>query len=224
MGSDDLFHKRKAKRKEALRKRHYRRARYAKVLIVCEGEKTEPHYFLELRDYYRLNATNIVISGDCGSDPMSVYNAAREQFVTHRNAGDPFDKVYCVFDKDSHAGYRQALDVIGRAQPKDTWQAITSVPCFEYWILLHYTYTTQAFRAAGRNSGCQQLIRELQNFLPGYEKGRKNLFEELRDQLDFAIANAERALQEARATGTDNPTTLVHVLISYLRSLNQEAQ
>jgi len=224
MGSDDLFHKRKARQKEKLRKRHHRRARYSKVLIVCEGQKTEPHYFQELRDYYRLNATNVVISGDCGSAPMSVYKSAKEEFGIHKGAGDPFDKVYCVFDQDAHAGYQQALDAIGRVRPKHTWRAITSVPCFEYWILLHYTYTTQAFRAAGRSSGCEQLIRDLHNYFPGYAKGRKNLFDQLHNQLDFAIANAERALQEARATGTDNPTTLIHELVDYLRNLDSEAQ
>lgn len=224
MGSDDLFHKRKARKMEALKKRHHRRERYAKVLIVCEGEETEPNYFQELRDHYRLEATNVVISGDCGSDPMSIYAAARDIQVTHRNAGDPFDRVYCVFDQDSHASFQQALDAIARARPANTWTAITSVPCFEFWILLHFTYTTQAFRAAGGISACRQVIRELQRYLPDYEKGREGLFNQLHDQLDFAMANARRALQHAQAAGTDSPTTLVHKLVEELRSLNSEAK
>lgn len=222
MGSDDLFHKRKARSREALKQRHHRRAQYAKVLIVCEGGKTEPNYFNELRNHYRLEATNVVISGDCGSDPMSVYEAAKEQYATHRGAGDAFDRVYCVFDQDIHAGYQQALDAIARVRPGGTWQAITSVPCFEYWILLHFNYTTQPFRAAGRYSGCEQVIRELQNYLPNYSKGQEGMFEQLRGQLDFAIANAQRALLHARASRTDNPTTLVHELAEALRSLTKE--
>jgi len=51
MGSDDLFHKRKAKNAQQLARRKARRAPYAKVLIVCEGEKTEPLYLNDLKDY-----------------------------------------------------------------------------------------------------------------------------------------------------------------------------
>ncbi|TVQ34747.1 MAG: RloB domain-containing protein [Wenzhouxiangella sp.] len=222
MGSDDLFRKRRAQEKQALKRRHYRRARYEKVLIVCEGGKTEPQYFNELRDFYRLQATNVVISGDCGSDPMSVYRTAKDVFARHSNAGDPFNRVYCVFDQDSHAGYQPALNAITSARPAGVWQAITSVPCFEFWVLLHHTYTTQAFRPAGPRSGCQQLIRTLGGYLPNYAKGQAGLFERLHGQLDFAIANAERALQHAQATGTDNPTTSVHKLVEYLRNLALE--
>lgn len=45
MGTDNLFHKRKARPPSSFQRRAARRAPYAKVLIVCEGEKTEPNYF-----------------------------------------------------------------------------------------------------------------------------------------------------------------------------------
>ena len=45
MGSEDLFKKRKAKRlSDYQRKKAYRQP-YERILIVCEGEKTEPFYF-----------------------------------------------------------------------------------------------------------------------------------------------------------------------------------
>lgn len=40
MGTDDRFHKHKAKKASDLARRKARRAPYAKVLIVCEGENT----------------------------------------------------------------------------------------------------------------------------------------------------------------------------------------
>lgn len=39
MGTDNLFHKRKAKSAKGLQRRAAKRDAYAKVLIVCEGEK-----------------------------------------------------------------------------------------------------------------------------------------------------------------------------------------
>lgn len=47
MGTDDLFHKRRAKKAKDLRRRKARRDPYDKVLIVCEGSKTEPYYFTD---------------------------------------------------------------------------------------------------------------------------------------------------------------------------------
>ena len=52
MGCDDLFKKRKAKKLKDHQRKVAIREPYDRVLIVCEGEKTEPSYFMELREYY----------------------------------------------------------------------------------------------------------------------------------------------------------------------------
>ena len=72
MGSDDLFRKRKAKTSNALRRHPARRAPYTKVLLVCEGEKTEPDYFKQLKDHLRLHSANVEICSGRGSDPCSL--------------------------------------------------------------------------------------------------------------------------------------------------------
>ncbi len=50
-----------------------------------------------------------------------------------------------MFDKDEHTTYQQAIDLIKKATPKAKWFVVTSVPCFEYWLLLHFNYTTQPY-------------------------------------------------------------------------------
>lgn len=42
---------------------------YDRVLIVCEGEKTEPQYFNGLRLAERLSSANIRVTPADGSDP-----------------------------------------------------------------------------------------------------------------------------------------------------------
>ena len=76
MGSDNLFHKRKAKAAKTLERRKSKRSSYEKILIVCEGEKTEPYYFDDLIQYHKLNTANVEIDGSCGSSPKSVYDHA----------------------------------------------------------------------------------------------------------------------------------------------------
>lgn len=101
MGTDDLFRKRKAKNLADLKRRAVRRESYAKILIVCEGEKTEPNYFIGARDHYKLNTANVEVTGECGSDPMSIVNFAKQRYRQEKDLGDSFDKVFCVFDKDT---------------------------------------------------------------------------------------------------------------------------
>nr|VFK77957.1 MAG: RloB-like protein [Candidatus Kentron sp. SD] len=83
--------------------------RYEHVLIVCEGEKTEPNYFKELRKEYRLSVVNIhVISAD-GSDPVSVVRTARRRQQERRKQRKmPYDRIWCVFDRDEHANFHDA--------------------------------------------------------------------------------------------------------------------
>lgn len=220
MGTDNLFHKRKARQFRASESRKAKRAPYERVLIVCEGEKTEPHYLTELRDHYGLNTANIEVDGECGSSPMSVFRHAQQRYDDSVYSGDAYDRVYCVIDKDKHTDYQQALDAIANAQPAECFYAINSVPCFEYWVLLHFVYTTQPFHATGTKSVCDCVGEKLRECcLPGYNKKDKGLFAQLLPQLEFAKANAIRSLKEAERNHTDNPSTRIHELVDYLQNL-----
>ena len=218
MGSEDLFHKRKARHTQAMERKKAKRAPYDRVLIVCEGEKSEPHYLTELRDYYGLNTANIEVDGDCGSSPMSVFNHAKQRYEDLLHKGDNYDRVYCVIDKDKHPDYQQALEAIANANPKGCFYAINSVPCFEYWVLLHFIYTTQPFHATETKSICDCVCETLRAcYLPTYSKGGKGLFAQLLPQLEFAKANASRSLKEAERNHTDNPSTQMYELVVYLQ-------
>ncbi len=219
MGSDNLFHVRKAKRLEKLVRAKARRSTYDKVLIVCEGEKTEPNYFNDVIDFYEINSANVAIDGTCGSSPKSVFLRAIELYEAEDRKGDAFDKVYCVFDKDSHESYEEALTLITSHKPKDIFCAITSVPCFEYWIRLHFDYSAKPYAKTGSLSIGEEVLKDLKTFLPNYTKGGRGLFLTLIEQLDFATDNAKRALQSSKDSQTDNPSTLIHELITYLREI-----
>jgi len=101
--ADQLFHRRKAKKAEALRREAQKREPYDLVLIVCEGGKTEPKYLRELRDAFKLSTANIRIAGDeCGSSPRSVVDYALTMYRKEKK----YNRVFCVFDKDRHPTYK----------------------------------------------------------------------------------------------------------------------
>ena len=219
MGSDNLFHKRKAKNAAHLKRRGAKRAPYDKVLIVCEGSKTEPNYFVELSDHYKLNSANIAICGDCGSAPISIVGEAQKRYRKEQQKGDAFDRVYCVFDQDTHQSYNQAISEINRLKPANTFFAITSVPCFEFWLLLHFEYTTRAFHGIpGGDSAGEQMVKELKKYIPNYAKGTRDHFMPLIDQLPQAKQHAQQVLQQSQFNG-DNPSTRIHELVDYLQNL-----
>ncbi|MEA9390412.1 RloB family protein [Acerihabitans sp. TG2] len=133
----------------------------------------------------------------------------------------PYDKVYCVIDKDAHVDYFKALDIIYRANPKNIFFIINSIPCFEYWLLLHYKYSTKNYENLPNNSSGKQIIHELKKYIPDYKKATKGLFRKLNDKVDAAIANSLRAKNAAFNHGTDNPSTLIHELIIILRKMKK---
>lgn len=219
MGSDNQFHKRKAKAADRLERRKAKRSSYEKVLIVCEGEKTEPNYFNECIRFYKLNTANVEVDGICGSSPKSVYERAIELWEAEDKRGDPYDRVYCVFDRDTHETYDETVRRISERNPEDIFYAAVSVPCFEYWLLLHFKYTTRPYAATGKLSVGGEVLKELKEVMPEYEKGNDNIFLSLSQQIEFAKENATRSLKCAKDNHTDNPSTSIHDLIDYLQNL-----
>lgn len=228
MGTDDLFHKRRIRREREFERLRRIRSSRDVVLILCEGEKTEPNYFKKLRTILRLNKTNIVIHEDCrGNDPLRLVNEAEEEFIKELKRDyekQGYDHVFVVFDKDTHATYNDALQKMASLgkKHKGKFKAIVSVPCFEFWLLLHFEYTSRPYGASGSNSPCDNAIRDLEVHVPGYAKGSADVFETTYPRVDEAIKHAERLEKRQEDARTDNPSTKVHRLVGYLQSLKDK--
>lgn len=216
MGTDNIFHKRKARSKESLQRRKPHLKSYDTVLIVTEGSKTEPNYFRELINHFRLNNVRYVKididDHNYGLAPINIVDRAIDKI-------DQYDNFFCVFDKDIHPTYKAAIDKAKRSRWKRKIKIIDSVPCFEFWILLHYEYTTAAFYSSGKGSICDNLIRrKLKKYLPEYTKGSENIAYETLHLLDNAVANAKKVQEHNKKSGVESPSTKVHILIEYMKT------
>jgi hypothetical protein len=194
---------------------------YETVLIVCEGSKSEPSYFNRLRAVYRLSNANVRITPADGTDPMSIVLFAEAEFERER-----YDRVFCVFDRDGHENFDAAVHQIehsdrGRA---GRFKAVTTWPCFEIWILLHFVFTSAPFNAAGNESSCERVIKALKQHFPNYAKGLKNIFDDLIPNLQRAIKHAQQLSRQNQKDGSVNPSTKVHDLVEYLVSLKDVKQ
>nr|VFJ73757.1 MAG: RloB-like protein [Candidatus Kentron sp. FW] len=190
------------------------------VLIICEGTKTEPRYFEELREKYQLGIVNIEVTSAKGTDPVSVVRTAKSKKTNAEKRGKPFDRVYCVFDRDEHANFDDASRRIAALQ-KQGFRSARSWPCFEFWLLLHFGYTRQPFHRDGQRTAAQNCENTLKSEISNYRKGKTGIFNELFPRLEEARRNATKALQDAERTGEHNPSTEVHELVGYLQNLNE---
>lgn len=181
-----------------------------RILLLCEGQKTEHVYFAALKVEMRLPSVRVwrpsKVRGLRGLT-MAADEARRD---------DPgLDEIWCVLDHDGRDEEVRRFFVWherarkSRRGPKI--EAVVSDPCFEYWLLLHFEYTTRPFDKVG---GCEQATRMLRRYANDYRKGDRRFFESLSDLRDTAIRNAERAARAGRSPATD-----VGRLIKRLRDL-----
>lgn len=214
MGTDNLHHKRKAASLDSYKRKAGNRARHAVVLIVCEDEKSGPNYIRAYCDHLKLNRVNIRIEGK-GKGPEKVVDWALKEYKKAKT----YDRVYCVFDKDEHSYYKEALNRIEEHQKNSIpIYAITSVPCFEYWLLLHFVNSSRPY------DSLDALEPELKKYIPDYFKGQKNIFELTKRHLKDAMSRAKKIRVEQMRNKTDNPSTNTDELIEYLTDISRNKE
>ncbi len=212
------------RRKNDLQRRKGKRPQHDRILVVCEGTKTEPHYFDEIRRFHKLQTASVqILPGQIGTAPIQVVEYAEALFLegdTHKKIlPHRFDRVYAVFDRDDHASFQaalqhaQSIDGHYRSDEKRpvAFRAIASVPCFELWLLLHFEDIQHPLH---RND----VVHRLKTHINGYHKGMQGLFEATANQLELAARRAQ-ALSSLPAPANDTePYTAAYELAMLLHN------
>jgi hypothetical protein len=222
MGSEDLFNKRKGRAAFEIARQKHVRTTNKRFLIVCEGTKTEPYYFSELLKHLRIPPQVVRIAPNDRVSPDRVVAHALDLYNGDNLGGDPYDKVFCVFDRDQHTTFDGAVQrVKDLHNAKKPVAAITSTPCFEVWFLLHFSYTDQPFHATGKKSVGDQVVSALRAKpdFKNYGKGQKDTYSLLADKLNNAITNAARLRTHCANTGSANPSTEVDELVRAIQAI-----
>ncbi len=187
-------------------------------LIVTEGKKTEPNYFIALRNRLRLGAIDVEIIHPEGTDPLTLTHKAiqlrnNRKRIAKKGFVIAYDEVWVVFDLEKPNDERRRLAVKARQLKEATGiKFALSDPSFEYWLLLHEEYTTAPF------VDCNAVIRRLQKHWINYAKGLEPPCEFI-EKLPVAVLHAERCRNHHKACqGNGNPSTKVDVLARLLNS------
>lgn len=172
-----------------------------KILIICEGEKSEPNYLEWLKFEWRVQA-EIEIIGKCG-DPLHVVERAVKEKQNRRGIEKP-DLIFAVFDKDDFPMAR--IENAYKIAKKHSINIVFSNESFELWYLLHFDYIEAAL---DRNSVCDKIGARIGR---KYDKNDDKIFTEISKMICKAVKNAFK-LERLNGTSRENPYTSMHRLI-----------
>lgn len=167
------------------------------VLIVTEGSQTEPKYFEHFKT--RQNNIDIRVVGSRSSagetDYVSLVRKAREYQERNQLSSSTGDSVWVIADADVNynnpkpmAEKNSKLNHARKMADNRGINLLLSSPCFEFWFLLHYQYTTRFIKDYA------DMRSLLQKYIPVYTK-TADVYELINDRTKTAVENAKRAEQ-----------------------------
>lgn len=163
------------------------------ILIVCEGENTEPSYF----NQFRLSSAKVKSVGE-GYNTISLVNRALEL-----SQQGNFDQVWCVFDKDdfNEQDFNDAIQIA----KSNNFGVAYSNQAFEYWLILHFNdHQGGGMHRNDYNDRINSLIKPYKvNYEGNGSKIVEDDFFELLDGIDEKTKNRRVDLAIARAERND---------------------
>ncbi len=182
-------------------------------LIMVEGEATEPAYLEAVRARLKRRAAAVLVQHGRHTDPVGMVREAiklRDAHAAKPNS-EPYDRVWVVFDRETqnHPRREQVPAALALAEANDI-QVALSIPSIEFWLLLHFDYTTKAFE------GCAAIKKALKKFIKDYEKSDLPL-NDLLGRVKTAMEHAAKCHGHWETAGGDgNPSTHMDKLLSEL--------
>lgn len=183
-----------------------------RLLVLCEDAKSSLTYLQEAARHFRAYAE--VEVAHCGkTDPKGIVSEAIQRLKD-------FDRVICAIDRDDHHGFDEASKIAKAHAPRI--ELVVSYPCYEFWLYLHFRSTRKPYRAAGKLSAADALLKDLcqEKGMEDYEKGAaRGLFAKLLDRLPTARKNAADVMRAAIQVDELNPSTQLHEVMTIFERL-----
>lgn len=200
------------------------------VLIVCEGEKTEPNYFRSFNMMKNSSGMVYEIStAGGGINTLQVVDKAIELRNKAAAQGKPYDTVWAVFDRDSFkaADFDNAITKAESNNIGCAW----SNEAFELWYVYHFDNRCTAMSRKDYKDVIEQRVRSCgigagskpYSYLKNDPKMRATLSACQCDE-SVAIRRAERQADSFfdQKYHTHNPCTTVYRLVRLLIGKDKE--
>ena len=181
------------------------------VVIVCEGEKTERHYFAQFKARLR-GRLKIELPDTNVTNPVKLVSQAKAMIDRYDLRIKDGDRLYVVFDADQNT--QAQLDRAGSIARSVQAGIGFSNPCFELSYQLH-------FERPGTDLTAKDTFKRLLHYTPGYTKAGLPP-PELSDKMLKAIQNAKILNERPELRGFPvlhlkaNPCCNIGEIVNYL--------
>lgn len=212
--------------KKWFKRRNQRLEPLTRILIITEGTNSEPSYFKKLFDDLSIPTVRVEIISSKQSTPESVVAKLKEVLKD----GSEFEFIFCVFDRDSHPAYTSSVKEIARFDERNTFGKIVatpSIPCFEFWYLLHANQSTKPYGVIG--SPCDSVVNDLKQvpYFASYSKSDcEGIYDELSSRMNTAISNAKSGIKLAKQNGYqlyhEDPSSRIYLVVEKLLELKEK--
>ena len=214
--------KRRRERKEAKaakRRKENVREKLVRFLIVCEGTKTEPHYFEALINNYISTVREVTIEGEGRATVALVDRTLEIKTELERKNAMSFDRVWVVFDKDDFDDFNEAIKKARKLGFQSAW----TNEAFELWYYLHFEYLDTGISRTAYIEKLEEAFRSRmgdENF--NYRKGNPDIYSMLqqygREDLAKRFARQLRGLYTGTNYASHKPCTMVDKLVDELEN------
>lgn len=119
------------------RRPHHGQTVQRRVLIVSQGEITEPCYIEAIKRHWRRGAVDV---RELAKDPIALIEWADKEARRKAQNGDKYDETWVVFDAECSPEPTVLAQAKAKARAANILLAMSN-PCFEVWLLLHFRYT-----------------------------------------------------------------------------------
>ena len=181
-----------------------------RFLIVCEGTKTEPHYFEALIKNYISTVREVTIEGEGRATLALVDRTLEIKYELERKNAMSFDRVWVVFDKDDFDDFNDAIKKAHKLGFQSAW---TNEAHFEY---LDTGISREAYIDKLQDAFRKKMGDD--NFK--YHKGNPDIYRLLqqygREELAKRFAQQLRGLYTDIDYATHKPCTMVDKLVEEL--------
>ncbi|MCM1189681.1 MAG: RloB family protein [bacterium] len=206
------------------RRQQYLELKKYRYYIFCEGEQTEPQYFMGFKRLIEDNPIYkdmvLIEIEPCAAETMRVIGMA-ERYVKKNNIQK--GQIWCVYDKDSFPaehfnGVVERVNLLNKDNSELQYHAAWSNECIEFWFILHFAYYT------ANNYRSEYILFLNEKFealgLGKYYKNMKNIFDILMEKGSpkLAIRYAKRIIKdsEGKTPAETAPGTRVYELVEEL--------
>tara|TARA_R110002073_G_scaffold72537_1_gene177273 strand:- start:261892 stop:262566 length:675 start_codon:yes stop_codon:yes gene_type:complete len=189
-------------------------------ILFCEGERTEPNYFLSLKENLPINLVQIDIDPSGGRNTLSLVNHAVKMMPSYQRINTTIEfEVWIVFDKDSFPS-TNFENAINKAHAHG-YNCAYSNEAFELWYLLHFEDYQNAI---SRDDYSKMLSKHLNK---KYQKNDQDIYKLLqtldnsREELAIKRAKNLEKIHSSKSSSNSNPTTMVYKLVEELNSFKK---